>query len=151
MERFQGPMLTYGLHESADIRARNIKSEGDGTSFTLIVSNRKYRVNAPLFGEYNVSNLLAAIATCYQMGYSIESILSMVPNIEFPEGRYQIVENEAPFQIVLDYAHTPDALDNVLEAVHHMPYRKLIVMITGIGLRDPWEEAINGRSSRWKS
>lgn len=137
IERFDGPLMTYGTHEAADFRADKIRTTIEGTSFTLIFDDLHYRVDAPIFGEYNVSNLLAAIAACYQMGYPLQEILSEVWGITCPEGRYQLVQNEAPFQIVLDYAHTPDALATVLNTVQQVPHRKLIVMITGVGLRDP--------------
>lgn len=134
---FKGPLITYGIHGAADIKADKIETTIEGTSFILIVSGERVKVCAPIYGEYNVSNLLAAIAACIQMGYSIHQILSVLSKLKSPEGRYQIVENKAPFQIVLDYAHTPDALSNILTAVRQVPYRKLIVMITGVGLRDP--------------
>ncbi|KGP92297.1 UDP-N-acetylmuramoylalanyl-D-glutamate--2,6-diaminopimelate ligase [Pontibacillus chungwhensis BH030062] len=137
IKRFDGSLMTYGVHESADFRASNIRTTIEGTSFTLIFDDLHYRVDAPIFGEYNVSNLLAAVATCYQMGYSLNEILSVVWGITCPEGRYQLVDNEAPFQIVLDYAHTPDALATVLSTVKQVPHNRLIVMITGVGLRDP--------------
>ena len=137
IDRFQGPLITYSLSDLGDLRADDIQTSINGTSFTLYAFNKAYNVEAPIIGEYNVANLLAAIATCYQVGFSIEEILSVVVHIQAPEGRFQVVENEAPFQIVLDYAHTPDALATVLEAVRHVRYRKLIVMITGIGLRNP--------------
>ncbi|MGP4075559.1 UDP-N-acetylmuramoyl-L-alanyl-D-glutamate--2,6-diaminopimelate ligase [Halobacillus sp. K22] len=134
---FKGPLITYGIEESADVSAKEIHTTLEGTSFKLNLFGKEYQVHAPIFGTYNVSNFLAAVAVCHQMDYPVERILSVVSAIKSPEGRFQIVENEAPFQIVLDYAHTPDALYNILNAVHHIPYRNLIVMITGVGLRDP--------------
>ncbi|SFF69849.1 UDP-N-acetylmuramoylalanyl-D-glutamate--2,6-diaminopimelate ligase [Halobacillus alkaliphilus] len=134
---FKGTLITYGIEEPADISAKEIRTTMEGTSFTLRLFNEEYHIHAPIYGTYNVSNFLAAVAVCCQMGYSAEQILSVVSTIQSPEGRFQIVENEAPFQIVLDYAHTPDALFNILNAVQHIPYRNLIVMITGVGLRDP--------------
>lgn len=137
INRFRGSLITYGTSGVGDLQAKDIQTSTNGTSFTLSAFEKNHQVDAPIVGDYNVANLLAAIATCYQIGFSIEEILSVVTSIKSPEGRFQIVENEAPYQIVLDYAHTPDALVNVLEAVRDVPYRKLIVMITGIGLRDP--------------
>ncbi|MCA1009190.1 UDP-N-acetylmuramoyl-L-alanyl-D-glutamate--2,6-diaminopimelate ligase [Halobacillus halophilus] len=134
---FKGTLITYGIEEPADISAKEIRTTMEGTSFTLCLFREEYHLHAPIFGTYNVSNFLAAIAVCCKMGYSAEEILSVVSTIQSPEGRFQIVENKAPFQIVLDYAHTPDALFNILNAVQHIPYRNLIVMITGVGLRDP--------------
>ncbi|WP_082235646.1 UDP-N-acetylmuramoyl-L-alanyl-D-glutamate--2,6-diaminopimelate ligase [Halobacillus massiliensis] len=132
-----GPIITYGFHPEADIRAEKIGHAANGTSLALIFNNKKYYVQAPLFGEYNVSNLLAAIATCHLIGFTIDDILSVIYKIKSPEGRYQIIQNHTSFTIIMDYAHTPDALTQVLQSVRERPYNKLIVMITGIGLRDP--------------
>lgn len=137
MERFEGPSLTYGIKHPADLQALNLETTRDGTRFVLDVADEKYQVHAPVFGSYNVSNLLAAIAACHQLGFSVESILAVIKEIRKPEGRFQLVEKSVPYQILLDYAHTPDALSHVIEAVQKIPHRKLIVMITGIGLRDP--------------
>ncbi len=133
----QSPVLTYGIQSNADLKAEDIHTTANGTAFNLVVNNKKYYVHAPLFGHYNVSNLLAAIGASFQLGFSIEDILSVIFKIKSPEGRYQVIHNLAPFKIILDYAHTPDALSHVIEAVRQSPHRKLIVMITGIGLRDP--------------
>ncbi|MGR9050378.1 UDP-N-acetylmuramoyl-L-alanyl-D-glutamate--2,6-diaminopimelate ligase [Halobacillus faecis] len=137
IQAFQGPATTYGIRQPADLQASHIHSTRTGTTFDLDAFGMKYKVQAPVFGEYNVSNLLAAIAACHHVGFSITSILSVIDTIRKPEGRFQIVEKEVPYQILLDYAHTPDALSHVLEAVVQIPHRKLVVMITGIGLRDP--------------
>ncbi|WP_226578169.1 UDP-N-acetylmuramoyl-L-alanyl-D-glutamate--2,6-diaminopimelate ligase [Halobacillus litoralis] len=137
IENFPGPLLTYGISQCADIQASNIETTREGTSFDMDAFGVKYHVSAPVFGRYNVLNLLAAIGACHQVGFSIEEILTVIQNIRKPEGRFQLVEKDVPYQILLDYAHTPDALSHVLEAVHHIPHQKLIVMITGIGLRDP--------------
>ncbi|MDQ0483904.1 UDP-N-acetylmuramoyl-L-alanyl-D-glutamate--2,6-diaminopimelate ligase [Guptibacillus hwajinpoensis] len=137
LNRCKGSVITYGLSNRADFRADNIQTSIDGTSFTLYAFEQEFHINAPIVGDYNVANLLAAIATCYQVGFSFEDILAVIWTIKSPEGRFEIVDHEAPFQIVMDYAHTPDALSHVLDAVRDVPHRKLIVMITGIGLRNP--------------
>ncbi|GGF34145.1 UDP-N-acetylmuramoyl-L-alanyl-D-glutamate--2,6-diaminopimelate ligase [Halobacillus andaensis] len=137
IKNFKGHLVTYGSHEMADFQVTDVQSSIDGTSFVLHTSRGTFSIKAPVYGEYNVHNLLAAIAACHQLGFSIQTILSVLSAIKSPEGRFQRIENLAPYQIVLDYAHTPDALGNVLQAVKKIPHQRLIVMITGIGLRDP--------------
>ncbi|GEN52479.1 UDP-N-acetylmuramoyl-L-alanyl-D-glutamate--2,6-diaminopimelate ligase [Halobacillus faecis] len=134
---FKGPAITYGIRQPADLQASHIHTTRTGTTFELDAFGTKYMVQAPVFGEYNVSNLLAAMAACHQVGFSMASILSVISHIRKPEGRFQMVDKDVPYQLILDYAHTPDALAHVLESVKQIPHRKLIVMITGIGLRDP--------------
>ncbi|MYL48923.1 UDP-N-acetylmuramoyl-L-alanyl-D-glutamate--2,6-diaminopimelate ligase [Halobacillus litoralis] len=137
IQTFKGPAITYGIRQPADLQASCIHTTRTGTTFEMDAFGTKYTVRAPVFGEYNVSNLLAAIAACHQVGFSIASILSVITDVRKPEGRFQMVDQDVPYQIILDYAHTPDALSHVLESVQHIPHRQLIVMITGIGLRDP--------------
>ncbi|RWZ52206.1 UDP-N-acetylmuramoyl-L-alanyl-D-glutamate--2,6-diaminopimelate ligase [Halobacillus fulvus] len=145
LESLQIPYITYGFQETANVRADQMEALKDGTTFQLTAFGKAYEVHAPLFGRYNISNLLAAVAACHQKGFTIEEILSVLCQIKTPEGRFQIVKNDAPFQILLDYAHTPDALENVLQAARQIPHKKLIVMITGIGLRDPKKRPLMAR------
>ncbi len=138
IDSFDGSFVTYSVTEMADFKATDLNFSDKGTSFTLHALEEMYKIEAPIYGKYNVSNLLAAIASCHQLGFSLKEILSVIPKVKSPEGRFQIVDNhDASYQIVLDYAHTPDALSHVLRAVKEIPYKKLIVMITGVGLRDP--------------
>lgn len=145
IQTFKGSIVTYGIRQPADLQASHIQTTRQGTTFELDAFGTKYTVQAPVFGEYNVSNLLAAIAACHQVGFSIALILSVIHDIRKPEGRFQMVEKEVPYQIILDYAHTPDALSHVLESVKKIPHQQLIVMITGIGLRDPKKRPLMGK------
>lgn len=137
LTRFNGPVLTYGMDRPADISAKAIQADDQGTRFILTVSQESHPVRAPIFGRYNMANLLAAIGTCLLFGHSLHDIISVLPKVEGPEGRFQKVETYPSHQIVLDYAHTPEALINVLEAARQLTYKRLILLITGIGLRDP--------------
>ncbi|QHT46459.1 UDP-N-acetylmuramoyl-L-alanyl-D-glutamate--2,6-diaminopimelate ligase [Bacillus sp. SB49] len=137
LREFSGKRLTYGMNDEADLRAEDVQPHLQGTSFRLRAFGETHEIMAPVYGLYNVSNLMAAIGACLLLGFPLKRILTGVDKIKRPEGRFQLVDREAPYQIVTDYAHTPDALEKVLGAVEGLPYRRLIVMITGIGLRDP--------------
>ncbi|MFG6113833.1 UDP-N-acetylmuramoyl-L-alanyl-D-glutamate--2,6-diaminopimelate ligase [Halobacillus sp. MO56] len=139
IQQFTGPLLTYGIdNRKADISADHIKITTEGSVFTLRAWNDSFFVQAPVYGKYNVSNLLAAIGGCLQMGISIEKVLEGLRCLEGPEGRFQqYYASKLPYQIIMDYAHTPDALEKVLEVASKLSRRRLIVMITGVGLRDP--------------
>ncbi|SDW40739.1 UDP-N-acetylmuramoylalanyl-D-glutamate--2,6-diaminopimelate ligase [Marinococcus luteus] len=137
LNMFGGPVWTYGIRRSADIMASNIRTDAGGSSFLLTVQGRSYLARAPVFGEYNISNTLAAVGSCLAAGYSVSEILCSLPGIQGAEGRFQIVSDYPGKQIILDYAHTPDALELVVETVKSLPHKRLILMITGIGLRDP--------------
>ncbi|MFC0186791.1 UDP-N-acetylmuramoyl-L-alanyl-D-glutamate--2,6-diaminopimelate ligase [Fictibacillus aquaticus] len=135
---FSGPVITYSLdrHSGADIIAMNMRTSGTGTSFELRIQNKSYIVRAPIFGDYNVANLLSAIGTAVLLGHSLPSILYAIPRIEGPEGRFEVLQQYGSRNIILDYAHTPVALTNLLAQVKKLPHKRLIVMIAGIGIRD---------------
>ncbi|MDQ0221004.1 UDP-N-acetylmuramoyl-L-alanyl-D-glutamate--2,6-diaminopimelate ligase [Peribacillus cavernae] len=138
IESFQGPLLTYSLDKdsSADVIGTNIKVSNDGTSFELRVKGELFIVHTPVFGNYNVANLLASICTGLHLGFSIQNILLVLPQIEGPEGRFEILKDYGNRKIILDYAHTPVALKSLVTEAKKLTYNRLIVLITGIGIRD---------------
>lgn len=141
LEIFNGPVLTYSLDKSseADVIASNIKVSATGTVFEMIVEGESYIVRTPIFGKYNVANLLAAVCTALLSGFTVQEILPAAAMLESPEGRLEVLQEYGDRTIILDYAHTPPALKNLINEVKKMPHRRLIVMITGIGIRD-WEK-----------
>ena len=134
---FEGDLLTYSLQKNskADVIATNCKVGSQGTSFELVVNQRSYFVHSSVYGEYNVANLLAAICVGLHNGFHVETMIPILMSIENPEGRFQI-EHYMNRKIILDYAHTPVALANLVEETKKLEHRKLIVMIAGIGIRD---------------
>lgn len=138
LEIYQGNALTYSLNpgSGADVIAANCTSIPEGTAFELMVKNQTYGVQASVFGDYNVANLLAAVCTGIHNGFTVEEIIPVLPSIENPSGRFQMIEEYGDRKIILDYAHTPVALANLIEAAKKIDHRKMIVMIAGIGIRD---------------
>ncbi|TFD98392.1 UDP-N-acetylmuramoyl-L-alanyl-D-glutamate--2,6-diaminopimelate ligase [Jeotgalibacillus sp. R-1-5s-1] len=135
---FKGDLITYSLdrHSGADLIADNCHVTEEGTSFELLVNGQSYLVRSSVYGNYNVQNLLAAIGAGLHAGLSLESMLPHLSRIENPKGRFQVVEQYGNRKIIIDYAHTPVALNSLLEEVKKLPHRRLIVMIAGIGIRD---------------
>ncbi|MFP7494451.1 UDP-N-acetylmuramoyl-L-alanyl-D-glutamate--2,6-diaminopimelate ligase [Terribacillus saccharophilus] len=138
LDTHKGKMLTYSLRKDsgADITAGNLRTDAQGTHFDIYNNGNTYAVYAPVFGEYNVANLLSAVCTALHLGYKMADIIYVLQTIESPEGRFELINKYGDRQIILDYAHTPVALDQLLTAVHAIPHRRLIVMIMGIGIRD---------------
>ena len=141
LSMFNGPVLTYSLDKNAeaDVKASNIKMSATGTVFEMVVRGESYIVRAPIFGHYNVANLLAAVCTALHSGFTVQEILPAITMLESPEGRLEVLQEYGNRNIILDYAHTPPALKNLIKEVKKMPHRRLIVMIAGIGIRD-WEK-----------
>ncbi|MFS0560671.1 UDP-N-acetylmuramoyl-L-alanyl-D-glutamate--2,6-diaminopimelate ligase [Terribacillus sp. 179-K 1B1 HS] len=138
LDMYKGKVVTYSLKEQsgADLIALNRRTDMHGTRFDLHADGKLYAVHAPIFGDYNVANLLAAIGTAIHLEFDLKAIVDVLGAIESPEGRFEVMEQYGNRKIILDYAHTPAALDQLLVAVNTIPHRRLIVMILGVGIRD---------------
>ncbi|MDQ6766119.1 MAG: UDP-N-acetylmuramoyl-L-alanyl-D-glutamate--2,6-diaminopimelate ligase [Verrucomicrobiota bacterium] len=128
--------LTYGMGVHADFRASNYRPEFAGTAYQLDARGKSYLVRLPLIGRFNVANSLAAIAAANSLGISVrDAILSLAKSPQVP-GRLEAVPAKRQFQVFVDYAHTPDALLNVLKTLRELSPRKLIVVFGCGGDRD---------------
>ncbi|WBL17271.1 MULTISPECIES: UDP-N-acetylmuramoyl-L-alanyl-D-glutamate--2,6-diaminopimelate ligase [Sutcliffiella] len=124
-------VITYGIKNDADLKANNIQYKMDHTLFRLNTPNGTYDVVSPLVGEFNVYNLLAAIAALSDK-LSIPTIIKSIKNIHPPIGRMQKLVDQDPCTIIVDYAHTEDAIKKVL---HHLKmfYKRKIISVIGTG------------------
>ncbi len=139
------PVLTYGLAQRADFRASNYRTEFGGTSFQLDAKGRSYLVRLPLIGRFNVSNALAALAAATSLGINLrDAVLSLSKAPQVP-GRLEAVPAKRQFQIFVDYAHTDDALLNVLKTLRELAPRKLICVFGAGGDRDQAKRPLMGR------
>jgi UDP-N-acetylmuramoyl-L-alanyl-D-glutamate--2,6-diaminopimelate ligase len=130
------PLITYGMGVRADFRASNYRMEFGGTSYQLDARGKSYLVRIPLIGRFNVANSLAALAAANAMGIGVrEAVLSLGKSPQVP-GRLEMVPAKRQFQIFVDYAHTPDALLNVLKTLRELEPRRLIVVFGCGGDRD---------------
>jgi len=139
------PIVTYGLGLHADFRASNYRTEFAGTSYQLDARGRSYLVRVPLIGRFNVANSMAALAAATVMGVNLRAaILSLARSPQVP-GRLELVPAKRQFQIFVDYAHTDDALRNVLKTLRELKPRKLIVVFGCGGDRDRKKRPLMGR------
>lgn len=130
-----GPTLTYGLGPGADLRAENIALSPGGTSFDLVVDERGIPVRMPLLGRFNVENALAAAGAALACGRSPEQIAEGLGSVSQVPGRLERVTSR-PFDVLIDFAHTPDALDRLLETLRPLADGRLIVVFGAGGDRD---------------
>jgi UDP-N-acetylmuramoyl-L-alanyl-D-glutamate--2,6-diaminopimelate ligase len=139
------PVITYGLGVHADFRASNYHAEFAGTSYQLDARGKSYLVRVPLIGRFNVANSMAALAAASSMGINLrEAILSLGRSPQVP-GRLEAVPAKRQFQIFVDYAHTDDALLNVLKTLRELSPRKLIVVFGCGGDRDKQKRPLMAR------
>ena len=137
-------IVTYGTGLKADFRASNYRMEFGGTSYQLDARGKSYLVRVPLIGRFNVANSVAAIAAANALGISLrEAVLSLGKSPQVP-GRLEIVPAKRQFQVFVDYAHSPDALLNVLKTLRELAPRRLIVVFGCGGNRDREKRPLMG-------
>ena len=141
----QTPVVTYGMGVHANFRASNYRMEFGGTSYQLDARGKSYLVRVPLIGRFNVANSMAALAAANSLGVNLrEAILSLAKSPQVP-GRLESVTAKRQFQIFVDYAHTDDALLNVLKTLRDLKPHRLIVVFGCGGDRDRQKRPLMGR------
>jgi UDP-N-acetylmuramoyl-L-alanyl-D-glutamate--2,6-diaminopimelate ligase len=110
------PCIGFGLSEDADVRAEKIKLEPSGTTLSIATPEGRFEVATRLVGHFNVSNCLGATAVALQAGIGLDAIADGLGSLAAVPGRFESIDAGQPFSVVVDYAHTPDSLDNVLRA-----------------------------------
>jgi UDP-N-acetylmuramoyl-L-alanyl-D-glutamate--2,6-diaminopimelate ligase len=129
-------VVTYGMGRRADFRASNYRVEFGGTSFQLDAHGKSYLVRLPLIGRFNVANSVAALAAANALGISLRNaVFSLGKSPQVP-GRLELVPAKRQFQVFVDYAHTPDALGNVLKTLRELEPHRLITVFGCGGDRD---------------
>lgn len=128
--------LSFGFGKGADIRAENVELGLTGTAFTLVTSSGAIAMTTGFTGRFNVANWLAAAAVALAEGVSLEAIQEAGRRAVPVDGRMQMVDAGQPFRVVVDFAHTPQALENALLALESSTPGKLFVVFGHAGERD---------------
>ncbi|MDD3241531.1 MAG: UDP-N-acetylmuramoyl-L-alanyl-D-glutamate--2,6-diaminopimelate ligase [Bacilli bacterium] len=134
LKRVKSNVLTYGKKE-ADLSFENYKLEKDKTIIDFNYKNNIYKVASPLVGEFNIYNLAGAILALISLGMNIDEIINRIPNIKNPSGRVDFLSYGQNYSIVLDYAHTPDALEKVLGMLKQIKTNRIITVTGSAGGR----------------
>lgn len=128
-------VLTYSTGQSADYQVFAIQYSLDGVRFHLKTRDAEYQVHSPLLGHFNIENLVASLIMVEQAGYDLAELIALVPKLQGAPGRMQVIR-DAERLFVVDYAHTPDALTQVLHTLkRHVNHRLWAVFGCG-GDRD---------------
>ncbi len=139
------PVLTFGLGAGARVRAVEHASSIDGIRMTVEAPGGRLALVSPLIGEHNVMNLLGAIATGLALGLELGTIGGALATVGAVPGRFEQVRAGQPFLVVVDYAHTPDALERVLVTARRLTAGRLGVVFGCGGDRDRGKRPIMGR------
>ena len=128
--------MTYGICGEADYYANSVKIKASGSSFWFCMGGKSYLVKSKMPGAFNVSNLTAAVAVCLSAGISIEKIIASIENYCGVRGRCEVIPTNRDFAVICDYAHTPDAIENILSSVREYTESRLICLFGCGGNRD---------------
>ncbi|MBO45682.1 MAG: UDP-N-acetylmuramoyl-L-alanyl-D-glutamate--2,6-diaminopimelate ligase [Planctomycetes bacterium] len=129
-------LVTFGESMDADFRAREIQLGQNGSHFLLECSEGIFPVFSPLLGRYNISNALAAFAIALAMGQPVKESVEIIRCFHGVDGRMQEVDEGQPYKVLVDYAHTPDALGNALQMLREFTPGRLQVVFGCGGDRD---------------
>ena len=140
------PVLTTAVNGDGDLRAENVQMKSDGISFTAVYGNQKAEISVPIPGKFTVYNVLSVLGIALQLGITLEESAAVLREVAGVKGRVEVVPTPGkPFTILIDYAHTPDGLENVLSSVRDFCKGRLIAVFGCGGDRDPIKRPIMGR------
>lgn len=137
--------MTYGKHVAADAHIDRVKLFRKGTEADLTIDHQtKLELATALPGEFNAYNMVAAASVAYLLGVNLEAITEGIANLEAVPGRFDRIEAEKGFDVVVDYAHTPDALEKLLTTAKSITKRRVILVFGACGDRDKSKRPIMG-------
>ena len=145
IELINVPVVTYGLGRDCDVRAEDVRVTRAGLTAKLISPVGKTGIRSGLIGDFNIYNILAAGAAALCMDIDLKQVVSGIEDLEGVPGRLELVKNRRSLAIVVDYAHTPDALLKALKAVKPLVKGRLITLFGCGGDRDRGKRREMGR------
>ncbi len=140
------PVLTTSVKGQGDLQARDLKLLSDGIRFTAVYGEQEVPVELPIPGKFTVYNALTVLGMALQLGISLEQSARALKTARGVKGRVEVVPTPGKdYTILIDYAHTPDGLENVLSSVKDFCKGRLIAVFGCGGDRDPVKRPIMGR------
>lgn len=135
---------TYGIDSKADYMAKDIVITATGVTYTLVTPTESYAVEVPIPGKFTVYNTLAVIIAAESLGVPMKEILNTLKVVKGVPGRIQSFESPKGYSVIVDYAHTPDGLENVLQAIKQFVEREIICVFGCGGDRDNTKRPLMG-------
>jgi UDP-N-acetylmuramoyl-L-alanyl-D-glutamate--2,6-diaminopimelate ligase len=142
-----GDCISYSAAGAeADLSAREVDFDASGSRFTCDTPEGEIEVRIPLPGDFNVANALAALSVAHALGLDLMESAAALSSAEQVPGRFESIDEGQPFAVVVDYAHTPDSLENVLKAARRVTSGRLISVFGCGGDRDREKRPLMGRA-----
>lgn len=145
MEKTMAPTITYSTLGKGTLNASDVHMSTKNSQYTVNYKGESYPVSMNTTGLFNVYNTLAAIGACLQEGISMEAIDTALKTFSSVPGRFELIEEGQDFAVVVDYAHTPDGLQNILETAKVIKENRIIIVFGCGGDRDATKRPIMGR------
>ena len=140
------PVLTTSVHEKAGLYAEDVELHADGIDFTAVSQQQRCRVHLPIPGKFTVYNALTVLGIAMELGISLQDAAGALANAKGVKGRVEVVPTPGmPYCVLIDYAHSPDGLENVLTSVRDFCKGRLISVFGCGGDRDPMKRPIMGK------
>ncbi|HWE62275.1 MAG TPA: UDP-N-acetylmuramoyl-L-alanyl-D-glutamate--2,6-diaminopimelate ligase, partial [Chloroflexota bacterium] len=139
------PVIGFGLGQSATLRGLNVRTRADGSSFDVAVAGQTRRAATPLPGLFNVYNCLGVLALIHGRGLDLGAAIDRLAGFTGVPGRMRRVDAGQPFTVIVDYAHTADSLQKVLQTVRPLATGRVIAVFGSAGDRDREKRPIMGR------
>lgn len=137
-------VITYGIDHPADYRASDIHITAQGVTYTLKTDEGTFKVEIPIPGKFTVYNTLAVICAARQLGLSMDFIVEHLKGVKGVPGRVQSFTSPKGYSVLVDYAHTPDGLENVLETIKQFAKGRIITVFGCGGDRDNTKRPLMG-------
>lgn len=141
----KGKVLTYGFQESDDLYIKSYQEYANKTELTLIYQQKVYQMTSALVGNFNVLNIAAATLAALAYGKTMEEIIQKAANLQQVEGRMEVLPFTNDYTIMLDYAHTPDALEKTLNYLNKVKKGKIITVTGSAGGREKEKRPAMGK------
>lgn len=139
-----GDILSVGVDNECALRASDIKITAAGVSFNAEYNNEVYPMNVCIPGKFSVYNALCAAGAAIQLGIDIETVKRGLANATGVVGRVEVVPTNTDYTVIIDYAHTPDGLENIIKTVQEFAVGKVITLFGCGGDRDNTKRAVMG-------
>lgn len=140
-----GSLLTYSLEKESDVQAQNLRMSERGVIFDISLGDDTYEMRLGIPGKFSVYNALAAICACKNIGLDITDIEKGLVLAKSVKGRIEVVHTNTPYTVIIDYAHTPDGLVNIICAVRDFAKGRVITVFGCGGNRDATKRPKMGR------
>lgn len=141
----EGKIFTYSaLSDESTYTAKNIRYRADGSDFEFVGNDVIDRVNFNIPGEFSVYNLMGAVTACLAIGLDFHKVISAVKNVKGIKGRAEVVPTGRDFTVIIDYAHTPDGLENILKTFRGLKDHRIVALFGCGGDRDRTKRPIMG-------